>query len=124
MSLLEPTNLLTETLDAIERSGHTPEQVTFVGSQDAEYRCTWDEFTVLADVTYDDGYGAAEVATDLIIRFDDGRKMWRGEYDGSEWWEFDPIGTVDYSNPGKPIQKLTGGMWVKLAELHAEDDDQ
>jgi hypothetical protein len=117
-------SLLTETLEAIERSGHTPEQVTFVGSLDAEYRCTWDEFAVLADVVYDSGYGAAEVATDLIIRFDDGRKMWRGEYDGSEWWEFDPIGTVDYSKPGKPIQKLTGGLWETLASLHAEDDDQ
>jgi len=115
-------NLLSETTDAIERSGHTVQQVSFIGSEDAAYRCTWDEFTQLADVDYDAGFGAAEVATDLIVMFADGRRMWRGEYDGSEWWEFDPIADIDYTKPGKPIRKLVGGMWADLSELNADEE--
>lgn len=114
-------NLLEETIEAIERSGHKVEDVEFIGSIDAEYRCTWDEFTKLADREYDNGFGCAEVATDLIIRFRDGRRMWRGEYDGSESWESDPIGTVDYSQQGKPIKSLIGDLWPSLSELNRED---
>lgn len=110
------TNLLKETLDAITASGHTVADIAFIGSEDAEYRCTWNEFTVLANQDYDSGFGSAKVAPDLIIRFADGRKLWRGEYDGSEWWEFDKPGDVDYTKPGKPIKRLIGGMWDNIAE--------
>ena len=112
------TNLLTETLEAITESGHTPDQVTFIGSQDAEYRCTFAEFATIANAEYHSGFGATEVATDLIIMFTDGRRMWRGEYDGSEWWEFDPIATTDYTKPGKPIRKLIGGLWESIGGLN------
>lgn len=111
------TNLLEETIIDIERSGHAVEDVTFIGSHDAEYRCTWDEFKVLADREYNPSYGTSEIATDLIILFSDGRKMWRGEYDGSEWWEFDAHGDVDYTQPGKPIERLHGSYAGALARL-------
>jgi hypothetical protein len=114
-------NLLAETIDAIQRSGHNVSDVAFVGSANAEYRCTWDQFTQLADKEYHDGFGASEVATDLIVRFSDGRKMWRGEYDGSEWWDFDPIANTDYTKPGKPIHKLIGGLWESVAGLNGDD---
>lgn len=114
-------NLLAETIEAIEESGHTPEDVTFIGSADAAYRCTWEEFTRIADVEYDNGFGSSSVPTDLIIRFADGRSMWRGEYDGSEWWEFDRFGEVDYTQPGKAITNLTGGGWSSVAELNGTD---
>lgn len=45
-------NLLTETREDITRSGHTPADVTFIGSFDAEYSMTWAEFERLADVEY------------------------------------------------------------------------
>jgi len=88
------TNLLTETLEAITESGHTPDQVTFIGSQDAEYRCTFAEFATIANAEYHSGFGATEVATDLIIMFTDGRRMWRGRIGcgsircrlWSRWW--------------------------------------
>jgi hypothetical protein len=116
------TNLLRETTNAIANSGHVIEDVVFIGSLNGEYRCTWDEFTILADVEYSSGYGAAEVATDLIVRFSDGKKMWRGEYDGSEWWEFDAPLVVDYTKPGRHITKLIGGMWRSVAQLHDADE--
>ena len=36
---------------------------------------------------YDDGFGGANVE-DVFIVFDDGSWLERGEYDGSEWWEY------------------------------------
>ncbi|MFE4229179.1 hypothetical protein ACFRJ8_14970 [Arthrobacter sp. NPDC056886] len=114
------SNLLTETLSAIQDSGHEVADIVFVGSRDAEYRCAWDEFTQLANVEYDSAYGSSEVATDLIVMFSDGRRMWRCEYDGSEWWAFDPIAEIDYTRPGKAISKLTGGAGGTLAELNED----
>lgn len=111
------SNLLLETLECVARSGHSPSDVTFIGSRDAEYRCTWTEFETLADAEYDEGFGAAHVATDLYIRFSDGTAMWRGEYDGSEWWEYDGAGNTDYTKLGKPIAALVGDhLWDTVAD--------
>lgn len=90
-------NFLEETLDAIKDSGHDVDEITFIGSEESGHRCEWAEFIELANFEYDNSYGAAKIATDLVIRFTDGQKLWRGEYDGSEWWEF--------STPAPPVQK-------------------
>jgi len=111
-------NLLKETLHDITQSGHTPADIVFIGSERTGHSCTWDEFQVLANIEYDNGFGSQEVADDLIIVFSDGSKMRRREYDGSENWE--------YSTPFKmpkerhPIKRLHGGMWCSLAELQDE----
>lgn len=115
------TNLLSETLESIEQSGHTPADIAFIGSADAVYRMTWDEFEKLADVEYDSGFGSAEVATDLVIRFSDGKHMWRHEYDGSESWDYDAPANVDYTVPGKPVERLVGRYWPSFEALHSED---
>lgn len=82
------TNLKDETIKAVADSGHTPDQIIFIGSEETGHQCTWEEFLTLANRDYFKGFGAAKVATDLVIVFMDGQKIWRGEYDGSEWWEF------------------------------------
>jgi hypothetical protein len=115
------TNLLSETRDSIEQSGHSPEDITFGGSADAVYRMTWAEFEKLADVEYDSGYGSAEVATDLVIRFSDGKSMWRHEYDGSEGWDYDAPANVDYTAPGRSVDRLVGRYWPSFESLHSED---
>lgn len=81
----------------------------------------WKEFAELADDEYDSSYGSPEVATDLIIRFSDGKHMWREEYDGSEWWGYVSPIDVDYTAPGKPIARLIGKYWATLRDLHSED---
>lgn len=98
-------NLLKETKDAIASSRHTEADIVFIGSEATGHECTWAEFCTLADVEYDAGFGAAEVAKDLCIVFSDGQKMWRGEYDGSEWWEH----STQFKRPEKalPIARLT-----------------
>jgi hypothetical protein len=80
------TNLLQETLDALSANEKSPSDVEWVGSDDGWF--TWDEFaTVAAAADYEAWFGSAKVAQDLIVS---GNGFWleRGEYDGSEWWEF------------------------------------
>ena len=81
-------NLLSETIDAIKDSGHTPEDICFIGSRESGHSCTWEEYKKLADIEYGNGYGSQEVARDLIIVFKDGSSMWREEFDVAEWWSF------------------------------------
>ena len=110
-------NLLEEKKEAIERSGHTIEGIIFIGSEGSGHQCTWNEFKKLANRDYDSGYGGQEVAHDLIIVFSDGFKMWRGEYDGSEWWEF----STPFKTPKekKPITSLFADIgWSALLEIN------
>ena len=99
------TNLLQETLENIKDSGHTIEDIFFIGSETGKYSCSWEEFKVLADQEYDQGFGGQEVAYDLIIFFKDNHIMTREEYDGSEWWEY--RSSFDKDNiQGKAIKTL------------------
>lgn len=113
-------NLLKETKEAISESGHNPSQIVFIGSEQSGHSCSWDEFVRLANVEYDDGYGAAEVAKDLIIVFRDGSKLWRREYDGSEWWAF----STPFRKPKrkKKICGLVGAHWPDLSDLCNSED--
>lgn len=82
------SNFLEETKKAIKKSGHKFEDVMFIGSSDGKYRMSWNKFITKADFEYDSGYGSSAIATDLIIYFKDTTYIVRGEYDGSEWWEY------------------------------------
>ena len=119
------TNLLEETLGVMDEFGLTYEDVTYVGSENNQYQMTWDEFESLADMDYDSGYGAPEVATDLEIRFQDGTYFVRAEYDGSEWWEA-VISRVNPESSTKPITRLIVSPkeigWMTIAELAASDE--
>ena len=120
------TNLLEETLERMKGVGLGPEDIVFIGSADNEYSMSgWREFKALADVEYDDGYGAPKVATDLEIRFQDGTRFVRAEYDGSEWWDA-VIPRVNPESSTKPITRLIVSPkeigWMTIAELAASDE--
>lgn len=78
-------NLLKETLDVLEQINKKETDVKWVGTK--THKTTWEDFKKIADVVYDDGFGSAEVAQDLLVV---GKNWWleRGEYDGSEWWDY------------------------------------
>ena len=79
-------NLWEETIEVLENEGNTWEDVIRVGTEDGYI--DKDLFKKLAKETdYDNGYGAVEIAEDLIIE-GKGFRMVRGEYDGSEWWDY------------------------------------
>jgi hypothetical protein len=95
----DDVNLLQETISVLTDNGKTPSDVRWVGC--GLVSAPWEEFARLADRTYDNGYGGAEVSGLLVIVGDD---WWleRHEYDGSEWWEFKrlptrpPPGVLDF----------------------------
>jgi hypothetical protein len=111
-------NLLQETIEDIIRSGHKTEDIIFIGSESSGYSCTWREYEILANHDYDDGFGAQKVASDLIIVFADGAKMWRSEYDGSENWEY--VSPFKMPDKTKQIKKLfvNGVGWEDLAKIN------
>jgi len=112
-------NLLEETRNTLAVTNHTPDDIVFIGSETSGHQCTWGEFAVLADISYDPGYGSAKVATDLVIVFSDGSKLYRSEYDGSEWWKF----SRPFAFPLRrlPIQTLVTSDigWESLEEMAA-----
>ena len=79
---------------------------------DIKYCIDWHDFILLANFEYNSGYGGAEIPSDLIVVGKD-FYMTRGEYDGSEWWDY-------HTQPVKPensikCTKLKGdGLWGDL----------
>ena len=103
------SNLLVETREILEDNNKTINDINWVG--DGKYYFDVNEFLNIANVEYDDSYGAPEVAQDLLVV---GDNWWleRHEYDGSEWWEYKEI-------PLKPnakieLKALTVGQAKKL----------
>lgn len=85
-------NLRLETAEILQQHGKTAADVLWV-QWEGKFHCTFEEFVAAANFfEYDDGYGGAEVATSLKVV---GKDWWleRGEYDGSEWWEFKTLPT-------------------------------
>lgn len=108
-------NLLAETEFNLEVHNKTLNDVEWIGCP--TFEVNKEQFIELANVEYDDGFGAPEVATDLLVV---GSGWWleRHEYDGSEWWEFK-------EEPKRPaetrkIKALIGGMWSELEELQSD----
>lgn len=107
-------NLLKETKEVLKENKKTLKDVLWCGSE--EYG--WfdiDVFEKLADKEYDGGYGAQEVAKDLVLV---GKDFWleRDEYHGSEWWDYK-------TTPKKPKKNtipttLIKGMWESLTEMN------
>ena len=113
-------NLKEETIDIIERNKLFTDDIIFIGSEQSGHSCSWEEFLILANREYYDGFGGTEVAEDLIIVFKDGTTLIREEYDGSEWWNINrpfkmpknakPIVNlfcVDWHSSLKDIQSVT-----------------
>ena len=83
-----------ETVAKLEENGKTFDDVEWIGGDDFEI--TKENFKNISHFCYDSGYGGQEVARDLKLVGKD-FIMIRGEYDGSEWWEFiktKPTGTI------------------------------
>lgn len=81
-------NLLEETKEILEHNNYTLDDIEWVGT--SLHYIDKEEFIKLANVTYYNGFGAQEVADNLILV---GKDFWleRHEYDGSEWWELKKI---------------------------------
>lgn len=78
-------NFLKETISVMGKYKLDPKEIIYIG--DRKSSCSWEDFQEIANIEYDNGYGGAEIIQGLIIVFKNGVEMYRGEYDGSEWWE-------------------------------------
>lgn len=116
------TNLLAETLGDLRENGKREEDIKWVGGRDCYF--TWGEFKKVANVEYVSGFGAPEVAQDLVIV---GADWWleRYDYDGAEHWEF----KVRPQKPERQIQlkalvvgQVEGASvgWEDVSELNRE----
>jgi len=103
-------NLLKETLKNLEERGKQSKDVLWIGN--SQYYFNWDDFVILANQEYDDGYGTAEVAIDMKVV---GKDFWleRHEYYGSEQWEFKvlPEKPAKYLKPNRIIMDRALGDW-------------
>jgi len=105
-------NLLKETTEILSENNKTIEDIVWFGTEE---NFIDGDICSLLDITYDNGYGGQEIASDLILR---GEDFWleRHEYDGSEWWEYKEM-------PEKPklsikVNSVIGGCWDKLEEIN------
>ena len=108
-------NLLQETISVMERYNKSPEDIDYINmppeecfdkpyyeasnatyfndnenEENAKQLIAWRLFSYLSQepfYEYDDGYGGQEVPNICII-FRDKSWLSRGEYDGSEWWDY------------------------------------
>ena len=78
-------NFLKETISVMGKYKLDPKEIIYIG--DRKSSCSWEDFQEIANIEYDNGHGCAEIIRGLIIVFKNGVEMYRGEYDGSEWWE-------------------------------------
>ena len=115
-------NLKEETLDKLREHNKTWEDVKFIQGEDFVVANSKEEILELMNVEYDDGYGAPEVAEDLIIV---GDKWWleRHEYDGSEWWEYKELPAI--KNESEKVKSfITKSVgWKSLKEILEEEND-
>lgn len=106
-------NLKEETLKMLSDCGKTVDDIRWIGGFMGEIPV--DQFFKVADREYDDGFGSAEVM-DIYIVGDD---WWleRGEYDGSEWWEYKTIPAKPTNVTDDPLDAVFG------KRINDEDDD-
>lgn len=95
-------NLKEETLQALAEHGKTIDDVRWIGTRAEEIPV--DDFLRVADREYDEGYGGAEVRYIFVV----GDDWWleRGEYDGSEWWEFKTMPTRPTEKAKEPLTEF------------------
>ena len=115
-------NFKEETLDTLEDYNKTWEGVRFIQGKNFSVANSKEEFLKLMDFEYDSGYGAPEIATDLIIV---GEDWWleRHEYDGSEWWEYKELpklNTCSKSVKYLCVRQVNKIGWKTLKELNEE----
>lgn len=112
-------NLLKETIEVLEERGYSFDDVESIQGRDE--RISVERFKTLADKEYDDGYGAAEVATDLVILMKDGSWFSRWEYDGSEGWQYNRRPKVIQELSDDRIVTVIGDYWSSLHDMNSPD---
>lgn len=114
-------NLLEETIAVLAEYNLSLDDIARVQGYDFEIPVE-NFIEVAKNTNYDDGFGSAKIAQDLLV-IGNGWWLERGEYDGSEWWEF--------KQPYKPIERTRAVtslgddsiMWNSLKEINDKENN-
>ena len=119
-------NLLRETEATLQRYGFTWDNVKAIVAPKSKLRISVDKFKELANVDYNESYGAPKVATDLCIVMNNGSWLSREEYDGSEWWCLHKLPSIPVVvNDGSVTSLVVSPEqvgWCTLAEINKKKD--
>lgn len=94
----ENRKLIEEILWNLKDNGLEEQDIFWIGSMDGKYVMDWDDFKEkFNDIEYDSGFGAQEIASDLVMVMNDGTYFNRSEYDGAEGWEYNKVPVKSYN---------------------------
>ena len=79
-------NLYDETVETLSLYDKTISDIEYIGSIRTKIN-TNKALELMKKTNYDSGFGGQEIACNLMIN-GNGFIMIRGEYDGSEWWNY------------------------------------
>lgn len=113
-------NLLQETRDSMRYWNLSTEDIIFIGSIASGHRCTWDDYLILADVNYDNGRGAPEIAIDLVIVFKNGGQLYRWELQGNEGWSYEAPTFIPTNSHKITCLTAPKDTWSSLAKINKE----
>lgn len=113
-------NLFEETFEVMEDYGKTIKDIAWVGSYDVEIPL--EKFLLIANKEYDNGYGCQEVAVDLLVVFNDGSWLERGEYDGAESWEYRVLPERPSELMENPVTVIDERGYYSLNEMNKESE--
>ena len=104
----------------LEIYGKTIADIEYIGSSETKIN-TNKALELMKGTNYDNDFGGQEIADNLMIK-GNGFIMTRGEYDGSEWW--------DYIQLDKPLPQVERDIksfkanlgWESLEEINGLED--
>ena len=110
------TNLFDETVKILKIHSKTIADIEYIGSPETKIN-TNKALELMKKTNYYNSFGRQEVAQNLMIK-GDGFIMTRGEYDGSEWWEYMPseLSLPQEDTDVKSLETQEG--WESLEEIN------
>ena len=120
-------NAIEEIEDYLKNMNKSEKDILWIGSKDGVLAMDWDKFkSKFASVDYDDGFGAPQIASDLVVVFTDNSWLEREEYDGAENWTFKQLPVLkkkqDYNYIDCGSRNSIG--WETLQELNEDNEDE
>jgi len=80
-----------ETIEKLNNLNKSFEDIIFIGSKNGKEIVK--DISIL-NVDYYSSYGTVEIFEDLVVVFTDHTWLSRHEYDGSEWWIYNKLPTI------------------------------
>ena len=114
-------NIIKEIKNCLQENNKKENEILWIGSRDGKLAMKWPKFKdKFGDISYDDGFGAAKIAQDLVVVFSDRSWLERNEYDGAEEFEYKQAPNLVAMHDYDVIDCHSAGKigWEDLADLN------